>query len=609
MTPVWRARHILTSDQHQLDFDTLKGQGFRLLDLNGYSINGTGRFATVWEQSPGPAWEARHGLTSDAHQELLATLPARGFRPVSVSGYDAAGAPLFASLWQQTPGPAFEARHGLTSQQYQAVSDELTFRGFRPVDVCGYSDVGQARFTAVWDKSPMPDWVARHDLTSGAYESEHRHWQTHGYVPWRVSGYEVSGQTRYAAIWIKGPAVTWQSRHGLSSAGYQAEFDDLTTRGFRPAKINGCTAGGRTQYAAVWHKPWLSDDDETFVRHTVTTFMTRHGVPGASVALTDRGRLVFARGYGVTDPATNAPVTTRHLFRIASVSKPITAIAVFRLVELGLLRLGDRVLGPVGLLGTSFGTRPYGPGIDQITVQHLLEHTSGWSRSQDPMFRHLQLTQRQLIDRMLDTEALTHTPGTAFEYLNFGYCLLGRVIEAVTGLPYDDAVRRHVLAPCGVTDMHIAGDTAADRRDNEVAYIQQGGTSPYGIRISRMDAHGGWIASPTDLMRILVRADDFPTKPDLLSSDSIATMWTPTTAPPATGYAKGWATNRAGNRWHDGDVPGTASIFVRTAGGKGWAVLVNSRNDAQLDTMRTDIDNLMWTVTDRIGDWPAADLF
>ncbi|MGH8880499.1 MAG: serine hydrolase, partial [Stackebrandtia sp.] len=507
----------------------------------------------------------------------------------------------------------YEARHGMTAHQYQTVSGELTAQGFRPVDICGYTDAGEVRFAAVWVKSPMPEWVARHGMTSGTYQSEHRHWQAHGYLPWRVSGYEVSGQTHYAAIWIKGPAVTWQSRHGLSSAEYQAEFDDLTTRGFRPAKVNGFTGSGRSRYAAIWHKPWLSDDDETFIHRTVTTFITRHGVPGVSVALTDRGRLVFARGYGVTDPATNTPVTTSHLFRIASVSKPITAVAVFRLVELGQLSLSDRVLGSAGLLGTTFGTQPYGAGIDRITVQHLLEHTSGWSRSQDPMFQQLRLTQGQLIDWMLDTESLTHTPGTVFEYLNFGYCLLGRVVEAVTGMSYKDAVHRHVLAPCGITDMHIAGDAAADRRDNEVAYIQQGGTSPYGIRISRMDAHGGWIASPTDLMRLLVRVDGFPTEPDLLSSSSIATMWTPTTAPTATGgatgYAKGWATNTAGNRWHDGDVPGTASVFVRTGGGKGWALLVNSRNDAQLDTMRTDLDNLMWTVTDRITDWPAADLF
>src|SRR5512133_926131 len=97
-------------------------------------------------------------------------------------------------------------------------------------------------------------------------------------------------------------------------------------------------------------------------------------------------------------------------------------------------------------------------------------------------------------------------------------------------LTYQNAVRQHLLAPCGIVDMHIAGDTLADRRANEVVYTQQSRANPYAIRVSRMDAHGGWIASPTDLMRFLVRVDGFPSKPDILTPGSIATMSTPTTA-------------------------------------------------------------------------------
>ena len=120
MVPAWRARHILTAAQHQSDFAVLKSQGFRPLDVNGYSINGASRFASIWEKSPGPSWEARHDLTSDQHNALFAVLPAQGFRPVSISGYEKAGAPRFASLWQKVSGPALMARHGMTAAEYQA---------------------------------------------------------------------------------------------------------------------------------------------------------------------------------------------------------------------------------------------------------------------------------------------------------------------------------------------------------------------------------------------------------------------------------------------------------------------------------------------------------
>ena len=611
--PAWQARHGQTAAQFQADFDQLVAQGFRLIDLNGYSVGGVDRYAAVWEQSPGPAWQARHGLSAADHQALFTTLASQGYRPVCVSGYEVAGADRYASLWLQIDGPAWQARHGLTAAELQAEYDALIPQGFRPIDVCGYVVAGQARYAAIWEQSPGAEWVARHGLTAADYQSQFLQWQDQGYVLWRVSGYEVAGQTYYTAIWHKGPALTWWARHGLTAAAYQSEFDALLARGFRLVKVNGYAAGGQDQYAAIWHKPYLSNDDQAFIRQTATTFMNNHGVPGVSLALAYQGRLRFAQGYGLADRATNESVTPSHLFRIASVSKPITAVAVFTLIEAGQLQLGDRVFGAGGILGTTYGTQPFGANIDQITVQHLLEHTSGWATAQDPMFSHFDLSQAELISWMLDNQVLTHVPGSTFEYLNFGFCLLGRVIERVTGMAYADYVQQHVLAPCGITDMQIAGDTLADRRTNEVVYYSQSSWDPYGIHVSRMDSHGGWIASASDLVRLLVSVDGFATKPDILTPASIATMDTRTTARQPNGaaieYAKGWHTHPDGNYWHDGDIAGTASIVVRRHDEYCWAVLANSRDDARLDAMRADIDQLMKTITGRITDWPAVDLF
>lgn len=609
----WQARHGLTAAQYQNEFDSLLAQGYRLIDINGYSVNGMVRYAAIWEQSPGPDWQARHGLSSTEHQGLFTTLVAEGYRPIIVSGYDMGGSAHYASLWQRIDSAAWIARHGITASELQAEYDALTPQGFHPIDVCGYTVAGQTRFAAIWDNSPIPGWVARHGLTAAEYQSQFDYWVSQGYTLWRVSGYEVAGVDYYAAIWFKGPTVTWQARHGLPAAAYQAEFDALLQRGFRPVKVNGYSLQGQTRFAAIWHNPYFSHGDLSLIDNTVNTFMTNYNIPGASLALANQGRLVFAQSFGLADRATNEAVTTNHRFRIASISKPITAVAIFRLIESGRLNLGDRVFGSGNILGTTYGTTPYGANITQITVQNLLEHTSGWARSQDPMFGHFELDQDGLIDWMLDNEPLTHVPGTTFEYLNFGYCVLGRVIEAVSGLSYAAYVQQQVLNPCGITDMAIAGDTLAARRPNEVVYYAQGTPGPYTIRVSRMDAHGGWIATPKDLLRFLVRVDGFPGKSDILTPTSITTMFTPTTAVTPSGdpvgYAKGWVTNALGNHWHDGDLPGNAGILVSTSGQFGWAVLVNSRDDSRLEAMRADLDNLMWTIVRAIPNWPDYDLF
>jgi CubicO group peptidase (beta-lactamase class C family) len=613
MASAWQARHGLTAEQYQATFDALLSQGFRLIDVCGYGVGGVDRYAAVWEQSPGPEWQARHGISSADHQALFSTLPAQGYRPIRISGYDVGGADRYASLWQKTGGAEWRARHGISAAELQAEFDSLTPQGFRPIDVCGYTVAGQVRFAAIWDKSPVMHWVARHGLTSAEYQQLFTHLADHHYVLQCVSGYEAGGQNLYAAVWTRGQALTWQARHGASGAQYQTEFDALLARGYRLTRVSGYPLAGEERYAGIWHKPYLSNEDEAFIRQTVTNFMTTYGVPGASVALSYQGRLVFAQGYGLANQANNEPVTPQHLFRIASLSKPITATAIFRMIETGLLNLQDRVFGTNGVLGTTYGTQPYSTNISQITVQHLLEHTSGWAGAQDPMFDHFGLSQAQLITWMLDNETLTHVPGSRFEYLNFGYCLLGRIIEARSGLTYADYARQQVLTPGGISDMHIAGNLLTDRRANEVVYYTQSAWNPYAIEVARMDSHGGWIASARDIVRFLVSVDGFATRPDILSSSSIGVMSTPTTAPrpngqPA-GYAKGWATNAVRNRWHDGDLPGTAALLVRSHDQYCWAILLNSRRDAQLDAMRGDLDQLMWTILARITDWPAFDLF
>jgi len=105
-------------------------------------------------------------------------------------------------------------------------------------------------------------------------------------------------------------------------------------------------------------------------------------------------------------------------------------------------------------------------GVDDITVEDLLTHTSGgWSNSKaDPMFMNLGMNHAQLIEWTLRSRPLDHSPGQQYAYSNFGYCVLGRVIEKVTGQPYAAFVRNSVLKRCGINDMTIAGNTVAQRR-------------------------------------------------------------------------------------------------------------------------------------------------
>ena len=136
------------------------------------------------------------------------------------------------------------------------------------------------------------------------------------------------------------------------------------------------------------------------------------------------------------------------------------------LIERGSLRLSDPVFGRQGILGNAYGRPPEASRLDEITIDHLLTHTAGgWTNDRyDPMFQQPRLDHAELIAWTLKNQPLRSPPGATYAYSNFGYCLLGRVIEKVTGQPYETYVRETVLRRAGIRDMTIAGNTLAERQ-------------------------------------------------------------------------------------------------------------------------------------------------
>jgi CubicO group peptidase (beta-lactamase class C family) len=332
----------------------------------------------------------------------------------------------------------------------------------------------------------------------------------------------------------------------------------------------------------------------------VTETMERHGAPALSVAVARHGRMVYQQGFGYADKRAGAPATAGSLFRIASVSKPITAVAIFSLIEQGRLGLGDRVFGERGRLGFEYG-KDYPAGVGEITLHHLLTHTGGgWENDgDDPMFRERTMNHRELITWTLRHQPLKHEPGTHYGYSNFGYCILGRVIEKVTGQSYADYVQQAVLAKCGIKDMRLAGNTLAQRAPGEVIYYgrSDADTEPYEMNVTRMDSHGGWLATPGDMVRFAEHVDGFQTTPNILRAETVKTMTTGTQANPH--YACGWCVNQIPNWWHTGSLPGTLTVMVRTGSGLCWAAFTNTRVEG------IDLDAMMWRVVQCVPAWHA----
>jgi CubicO group peptidase (beta-lactamase class C family) len=328
-------------------------------------------------------------------------------------------------------------------------------------------------------------------------------------------------------------------------------------------------------------------------------FRQQFRVPAMSIAITKNGRFVYDRSGGMADPQHVTQAQQDTLFRIASLSKPITAVAIFSLIEQGKLKLTDKVFGPSGILGDKYGKQPYKQYVADITVDHLLSHTAGgWpDDANDPMLHNNGWDQEKLISETIANVQLTSAPGTQFIYSNFGYCILGRVVEQVTGQPYASWVQANILAPCGISTMQVAANSERDRASTEVVYVGQYSEQPYKINVNRMDSTQGWIASSTQLVQFLNHVGGAPGIPAILKPETIRTMTTPLSilSPGSPQFARGWMIAADGSWWHNGSLPGSTSLMVRTPDGACWAALCNTRTqphdemDSALHTMMSQL--------------------
>lgn len=369
----------------------------------------------------------------------------------------------------------------------------------------------------------------------------------------------------------------------------------------------------------------------SLIDETVEEFLKQWGIKGASVAISKDEELVYAKGFGYANVEKKEEVKPGHLFRIASVSKLITAAAVMKLYEEGLLDLDEQVFGPAGILDTAIFTGYKDKRVEQITVRHLMNHTAGWSKhSGDPMFNSLYIARKLKIDPPAKTDHiieftlsrnLNYDPGTRYSYSNLGYGILGRIIEVKSGMPYEDYVIINLLKPAGIHDMHIGHSYAHEKFPNEVNYYNEGRKlmtyavdgsgeivpSHYGgNNIELLGAAGGWVASAPELCKLMTALDGFSNQRDILEKETLEMMVDPELA--GTGLF-GWrGQDHYGTWWRTGYISGSTALLVRQQNGVNWVILMNTSTYKESRIQRYT-SSMMFRAVNSVKLWPYLNLF
>ncbi|HYP44203.1 MAG TPA: serine hydrolase domain-containing protein [Propionibacteriaceae bacterium] len=310
--------------------------------------------------------------------------------------------------------------------------------------------------------------------------------------------------------------------------------------------------------------------------------MKTSAIPGAAVAVTRRDQVLMVRGYG--RDSTGEAVTGDSLFRIASLSKSFTALAVMQLVETGRLELDDPVHDHLPEFQLT------DPRSDQITVRQLLDHTSGLSDAVVPELSRPQPRTSTEATSSLRSARLASTPGTSYSYHNPNYQVAARLVEVVSGEPFDRYLRRHILQPAG---MAASSSTATD--DEPVPGLTEGHVIAYGHAVPAPGmggftvGEGGIVSSAADMARwLIVHANEGQAAAGtrLVSRSGLRVLHT--ASAPEAGYALGWATHGptdAPTRLeHSGNLlTFTSEAALWPASGYGVVLLFNAGSPMMLD--------------------------
>lgn len=441
--------------------------------------------------------------------------------------------------------------------------------------------------------------------------------------------------------------LSWMIRLNLTKSAFEETDRQYEAAGFKITVSDSVRLGRERYYCGVWGRspevpvPLVLPDspvpvsgepvEQLFaVDALMTGFLKEHNVAGATVAIGYEGQLLYSRGFGWADVEQQTPMLPNAVMRIGSISKPLTAVAVMRLVEEGRLELDDKVMP---LLKSAGYKRPADERWNQITVRHLLQHRGGWDRdeSQDPMFltgparEALKLkrspTARDMVKWQLQ-QPLDFNPGVREAYGNFGYCVLGRLIEELSGQSYAECLAEQVLEPADMNHTQLAMTRIQDRRADEVRYHMQNQkhvlavwslfpdqrgrfdpqvvAEPYGKwDIEVMNANAGLLSTSPDLIRFSSAL--FDNDSQMLSPETRTVMLKRSgQANDARGYwyGCGWNARRAGaddmDVWHYGALEGSASLLMRRWDGYTWAVLFNTDRSANGERLAGLIDPLMY---------------
>lgn len=527
----WTSVRDMTGSVFGDYFGTKKKQGYMVVDLEVDVIDGEYRVGAIFKSNTDSrAWKSLRNLTSDEFHEEWLEAREDGLRPVDQETYVFDGTRYYAGVWiENSEGYDWASYRNVTGEVYGERFERYRDAGFMPVDVEAYETGVGMRYAAVWvENAEGHAWEQWRNLTSQEFSSKFDVYKD-DFRMLDVESYPTPWGQRYAGIWIENVnGRRWIERRDMTATTFGNRWSRYLDMGYRLVDYEKYPSPSGPRYAGIWRQN--SDrpgwEPRAAIDARIMQELDDFDVPGISVAIARDGEMLYRRGFGFADVEEGIWMDSRHVQRLASVSKAVAGVLLLEMVEAREVDLDDES----------------GDLIPGLPAHHT--HTVGQLASNRGCVRHYEDGEDGFAGDEFDTaleaaeefwdDPLVCTPGEVF-YSTHGYTILAAALEQIAGTSAEQLLLDRLTTPFDLDTLRTEElDDDSVRRAKIYSWDGDENDEESREALDWKEYGGGMEASALDLTRFGVKLADGA----ILGPDELDELWTPPDN--ESRYAHGW---------------------------------------------------------------------
>ena len=500
----WQAFRNLTSAEFSKKFKTLKDQKMQLVD---FEFAG-GKYSGLWIQNHGAGGYTYRDLSNAEFGRQWKKLKKKGFYPVDIEAYQKGKNLKYSAVWRKVKkGQKWLSFRNLSSKDFAKEYKKLAPK-YIPVDFEAYPTSKGLRYAMVWQQNTAKiKWRLNRNLTDKAFSKKHYERLRQGYQLVDLEVYQRGEKQYFAGIWVKTRTHRFHLVKDLTDVMFFNTFGEMVDGGYRLTDIEQYRKDGKWLYAGLWRENGLRSRwrHAAAVTKRVKQYRKKNNLPGVSVAILQKGRMVYRRGFGFADVEAGIRASGDTVYLTASISKAIGATLALRLLEKN-----------KKLFSLKKPIRQYLPELPKwhkYTLFDVLTHTScvrdhlPGKADIDQQFD----SQLKAAETFWNDALICKAPSKPDRYSTPAFTILGALLEKRTGKRVRDLIRVHITERLNLLSLRAQYPLTSNRRRAALYRIANPKKHPHPKTNQNVKAHavnnswkvlgGGIESSAVDLAR------------------------------------------------------------------------------------------------------------